>query len=65
MSTIQLRTTIPGPRSQALMKRRDAAVVQAAYHATPVFVAKAEGAVISLHYNLAKYMGTGTPMKIK
>ena len=46
MSTIQLRTSIPGPRSQALMKRRDAAVVQAAYHATPVFVAKAEGAVV-------------------
>ena len=46
MSTIQLRTPIPGPRSQALMKRRDAAVVQAAYHATPIFVAKAEGAVI-------------------
>src|ERR1700685_3999328 len=46
MSTIQLRTSIPGPRSQALMKRRDAAVVQAAYRATPVFVSKAEGAVI-------------------
>lgn len=46
MSTIQLRTPIPGPRSQALMKRRNAAVVQAAYHATPVFVAKAEGAVV-------------------
>src|ERR1700733_1163351 len=46
MSTIRLRTPIPGPRSQALMKRRDAAVVRAAYHATPVFVAKAEGAVI-------------------
>jgi len=46
MSSIQLRTPIPGPRSQALMKRRDAAVVRAAYHATPVFVAKAEGAVI-------------------
>ncbi len=46
MSTIQLRTPIPGPRSQTLMKRRNAAVVQAAYHATPVFVAKAEGAVI-------------------
>ncbi len=46
MSTIQLRTSIPGPRSQALMQRRNAAVVQAAYHATPVFVAKAEGAVI-------------------
>jgi 4-aminobutyrate aminotransferase/(S)-3-amino-2-methylpropionate transaminase len=28
------------------MKRRNAAVVQAAYHATPVFIAKAEGAVI-------------------
>jgi 4-aminobutyrate aminotransferase/(S)-3-amino-2-methylpropionate transaminase len=46
MSTIQLRTTIPGPRSLALMTRRNAAVVRAAYHATPVFVAKAEGAVI-------------------
>ena len=46
MSTIQLRTAIPGPRSQALMKRRNAAVVRAAYHATPVFVAKAEGAII-------------------
>ncbi len=28
------------------MKRREAAVVQAAYHATPVFIAKAEGAVV-------------------
>ena len=46
MSTIQLRTSIPGPRSQALMKRRTAAVVRAAYHATPVFIAKAEGAII-------------------
>ena len=46
MSTIQLRTPIPGPRSKELMKRRNAAVVQAAYHATPVFVAKAEGAVV-------------------
>ena len=45
MSTIQLRTPIPGPRSQALMKRRNAAVVQGAYHATPIFVARAEGAV--------------------
>ena len=46
MSSIQLRTDIPGPRSQALMKRRNAAVVQAAYHATPIFIAKADGAVI-------------------
>src|SRR5437667_4596263 len=46
MSTIQLRAPIPGPRSQELMKRRNAAGGQAAYHATPVFVAKAEGAVV-------------------
>jgi len=46
MSTIQLRTSIPGPRSQALMRRRNAAVPKAAYHATPVFVARAEGAVV-------------------
>ena len=46
MSTIQLRTPIPGPKSQALMKRRHDAVAQGAYHATPVFVAKAEGAVV-------------------
>jgi 4-aminobutyrate aminotransferase / (S)-3-amino-2-methylpropionate transaminase / 5-aminovalerate transaminase len=46
MSTIQLRTPIPGPRSQALMKRRDSAVAVGAYHATPVFVDRAEGAVV-------------------
>jgi 4-aminobutyrate aminotransferase / (S)-3-amino-2-methylpropionate transaminase / 5-aminovalerate transaminase len=46
MSSIQLRTPIPGPRSLALMKRRNAAVVQGAFHATPVFIDKAEGAVI-------------------
>src|SRR5258708_37886790 len=46
MSTIQLRTPIPGPRWQELMKRRNDAVVQAAFHATPVFIAKAEGAVV-------------------
>jgi 4-aminobutyrate aminotransferase/(S)-3-amino-2-methylpropionate transaminase len=46
MSTIQLRTSIPGPRSRALMKRRHVAVAQGAYHATPIFVDKAEGAVV-------------------
>ena len=46
MSSIQLRTSIPGPKSQALMKRRDAAVAQGVFHATPVFVAKADGAVV-------------------
>jgi 4-aminobutyrate aminotransferase / (S)-3-amino-2-methylpropionate transaminase / 5-aminovalerate transaminase len=46
MSTIQLRTAIPGPRSQALMRRRNSAVAVGAFHATPVFVDKAEGAVV-------------------
>jgi len=46
MSTIRITTQIPGPRSRALMARRDAAVVRAAYHATPVFVNKAEGAIV-------------------
>jgi 4-aminobutyrate aminotransferase/(S)-3-amino-2-methylpropionate transaminase len=46
MSTIQLRTAIPGPRSRELMQRRDAAVVRAAFHATPIFVERAEGAIV-------------------
>ncbi len=46
MSTIRLHTPIPGPRSRDLMRRSDAAVVRGAYHATPVFVSRAEGAVI-------------------
>ena len=46
MPTIQLRTEIPGPRSRALMKRREAAVPRAPVHANPIFVARAEGAVL-------------------
>src|SRR3984893_5318025 len=46
MATIQLRTEIPGPRSRALMARREAAVPRGPYHATPVFAARAEGATI-------------------
>ena len=46
MSTIHLRTSIPGPRSQALMKLRNSAVAAGAFHATPIFVDKAEGAVV-------------------
>jgi 4-aminobutyrate aminotransferase/(S)-3-amino-2-methylpropionate transaminase len=46
MKTIQIRTEIPGPRSRALMARRDAAVARGTYHATPLFAANAEGAVI-------------------
>jgi 4-aminobutyrate aminotransferase/(S)-3-amino-2-methylpropionate transaminase len=46
MATIQLRTPIPGPRSRELMQRRHAAVPHGGFHATPVFVARAEGAVV-------------------
>ncbi|GAC1702205.1 MAG: 4-aminobutyrate--2-oxoglutarate transaminase [Candidatus Acidiferrum sp.] len=46
MKSIQIRTEIPGPKSRALMARRDAAVARGPYHATPLFAAKAEGAVI-------------------
>ncbi len=46
MSTIHLRTEIPGPRSRALMERRAAAVPRGPFHATPVFAARADGAVI-------------------
>ena len=46
MKTIQIGTEIPGPKSRALMSRREAAVPRGAYHATPVFAARAEGAAI-------------------
>jgi 4-aminobutyrate aminotransferase / (S)-3-amino-2-methylpropionate transaminase / 5-aminovalerate transaminase len=46
MAVIQLRTEIPGPRSRALMARRENAVARGLGHATPVFAVKAEGAVI-------------------
>ncbi len=46
MGKIQLRTAIPGPKSKALMDRRNAAVARGPFHSTPVFVAKAEGAVL-------------------
>jgi 4-aminobutyrate aminotransferase / (S)-3-amino-2-methylpropionate transaminase / 5-aminovalerate transaminase len=46
MKSIQLRTEIPGPNSKVLMKRREAAVPRGPYHATPIFAARAEGAVI-------------------
>ncbi|HLW80320.1 MAG TPA: 4-aminobutyrate--2-oxoglutarate transaminase [Terriglobia bacterium] len=46
MATIQLRTSIPGPQSQAWMRRREAAVPRGAYHTTPIFVARAEGALL-------------------
>ena len=46
MPTIQLRTSVPGPKSQELMKRREAAVPRGIAHGTPIFAARAEGAVL-------------------
>jgi len=46
MPTIQLRTVVPGPKSQDLMRRREAAVPRGVSHATPIFAARAEGAVL-------------------
>jgi 4-aminobutyrate aminotransferase/(S)-3-amino-2-methylpropionate transaminase len=46
MATIQLKTAIPGPKSKALGVRRSAAIPRAISHATPIYVAKTEGAVL-------------------
>src|SRR3954467_14845003 len=44
MSTIQLRTPVPGPKSKALSDRRAKAVPRGLSHGTPIYVAKAEDA---------------------
>src|SRR6266568_1100390 len=44
MSTIQLHTSIPGPKSKALSERRAKAVPRGLSHGTPIYVAKAEDA---------------------
>jgi len=46
MSTIQLKTRIPGPKSKALAERRTQAVARGLSIATPVYVAKANGAIL-------------------
>ena len=46
MATIQIRTEIPGPRSRALMTRREAAIPRGPANATPIFAARADGATI-------------------
>src|SRR5258707_10597153 len=46
MPTIQIRTEIPGPRSRALMARREAAVPRGPYNSAPIFMASAEGSTL-------------------
>jgi 4-aminobutyrate aminotransferase/(S)-3-amino-2-methylpropionate transaminase len=43
---IAIRTELPGPQSRALMAMREAEVARGLFHATPLFVARAHGAVI-------------------
>jgi 4-aminobutyrate aminotransferase/(S)-3-amino-2-methylpropionate transaminase len=46
MPSIQLKTAIPGPKSQALMKERQTHVARGPFHTAPVFVARAHGALL-------------------
>jgi len=46
MKSIVLKTPIPGPNSQSWMKRRQASVPRGPFHAVPVFISRAQGAVI-------------------
>lgn len=47
VKNIVLKTSIPGPKSVALMARRKAAVARGPFHGTPVFVDRAHGALIT------------------
>ena len=46
MKTIQLRTEVPGPKSKALLARREAAIPRGPHLVSPIFAAKSEGAWI-------------------
>ena len=47
VSSIALKTAIPGPKSQALFKRRQAAVPQGPFHVSPIFIRSAQGAAVT------------------
>jgi 4-aminobutyrate aminotransferase/(S)-3-amino-2-methylpropionate transaminase len=46
MQTVSLKTSIPGPKSQALLARRKAAVPQGPFNIAPIFVERGEGATV-------------------
>jgi 4-aminobutyrate aminotransferase/(S)-3-amino-2-methylpropionate transaminase len=47
MSSIRLKTAVPGPRSQELAARRQQAVPKGIGHSTPVYAASASGALLT------------------
>lgn len=47
MASIDIRTPLPGPRSRALVARRQAAVSSSPFMTTPLFVERAEGATLT------------------
>ena len=47
MATIKPKTSIPGPKSQALLARRRAAVPQGPFHVAPIFIEHSEGATVT------------------
>jgi 4-aminobutyrate aminotransferase / (S)-3-amino-2-methylpropionate transaminase / 5-aminovalerate transaminase len=47
MSAIHLRTPLPGPKNQAILDRRDAAVSRSLFRSTPVVAASAHGATVT------------------
>jgi 4-aminobutyrate aminotransferase/(S)-3-amino-2-methylpropionate transaminase len=46
-SVINIKTPIPGPRSQALLPRRAAAMPQGPFHIAPIFVKRGGGATVT------------------
>src|SRR3954453_6058121 len=46
MGVIELKTSVPGPNSKTLAARREAVVPRGLSHATPVYVAHAQGACL-------------------
>jgi len=47
MKTISIKTPVPGPKSQALMARRKAAVSDSPFIVTPIFVERGRGAALT------------------
>ncbi|CAN5566727.1 aspartate aminotransferase family protein [soil metagenome] len=47
MPAIQIKTPLPGPKNQAILDRRDAAVSRSLARSTPVVAAKAHGATVT------------------